>query len=202
MKHKIICIGRESGSGGKIIGQKVAERLGISFYDSNLLEMAKEYGGITSDSLDKSDEKATNQFYYKLLYEGNENVVQERPATEMLHQLQSDVIRQLAEKEDCVIVGRCADFILKQDENVNAVSIFITSPIDTRIEHNMQINNMTNSQAKAFTKKTDNQRKNYYNYFSKRKWGAKDNYDITLNSGALGEVGTVDAICKIYEHFM
>ena len=82
MRHKIICIDRMCGSGGKEIGRLVSKKLGIGFHDSNLLELAKEHGGITSSSLDDSDEKATNPFYYKLIYEGNENVKQEQPATD------------------------------------------------------------------------------------------------------------------------
>ena len=201
MRHTVICIGRESGSGGKVIGQEVAKRLGIEFYDSNLLEMAKEYGGITSDSLDKSDEKATNQFYYKLLYEGNENVVQERPATEMLYQLQSDVIKKIARTHDCVIVGRCADYVLK-DEAVNKISIFITAPAEARADRIMKTENLSNMQAKSFIKKTDTRRKNYYNYFSKQKWGGKDNYDMTINSHSLGIEGTTDLICQIYKNYL
>ena len=103
MAHRIICISRACGSGGKVIGQKVASKLGIGFYDSNLLDMAKEHGGISSTSLDKADEKATNPFYFKPLYEGNENVEKERPATETLFQLQSAVIRQIASEEDCAV---------------------------------------------------------------------------------------------------
>lgn len=201
MRHTVICIGRESGSGGKVIGQEVAKRLGIEFYDSNLLEMAKEYGGITSDSLDKSDEKATNPFYYKLLYEGNENVVQERPATEMLYQLQSDVIKKIARTHDCVIVGRCADYVLK-DEDVNKISIFITAPAEARADRIMKTENLSNMQAKSFIKKTDTRRKNYYNYFSKQKWGGKDNYDMTINSHSLGIEGTTDLICQIYKNYL
>ena len=201
MRHTVICIGRESGSGGKVIGQEVAKRLGIEFYDSNLLEMAKEYGGITSDALDKSDEKATNQFYYKLLYEGYENVVQERPATEMLYQLQSDVIKKIARTHDCVIVGRCADYVLK-DEDVNKISIFITAPAEARADRIMKTENLSNMQAKSFIKKTDTRRKNYYNYFSKQKWGGKDNYDMTINSHSLGIEGTTDLICQIYKNYL
>lgn len=201
MRHKVICIGRESGSGGRVIGEKVAEQLGISFYDNNLLDMAKEYGGITSKSLDKSDEKATNQFYYKLLYEGNENVVPERPATEMLYQLQSDVIKQIAEKEDCVIVGRCADFVLK-DQDVDEISIFIDAPVESRVSRIMEVEHLNNMQAKSFVKKTDTRRKNYYNYFTKQKWGSKDNYNFTVNSGMLGLDGAVKAICALYHGFM
>lgn len=145
MRHKIICIDRMCGSGGKEIGRLVSKKLGIGFHDSNLLELAKEHGGITSSSLDDSDEKATNPFYYKLIYEGNENVKQEQPATEMLFHLQSAVIQQIAKEEDSVIVGRCADFILK-DDDVDIISVFITAPLADRIAREMDVDDMNETQ--------------------------------------------------------
>lgn len=201
MRHKIISISRESGSGGKVIGEKVAQLLGISFYDSNLLELAKEYGGITSDSLDKSDEKATNRFYYKLLYEGNENVIPERPATEMLFQLQSDVLKQIAAKEDFVIVGRCGDFVLR-DEDVDILKVFITAPFEERVKRIMDTNHVNKGKARAFVRKTDKQRKSYYNFFTKRKWGNIDNYDVMLNSHKLGLDEAAKIISVLYKEVM
>lgn len=200
MKHKIICIGRSSGSGGSVIAHKVSERLGIGYYDKNLLDLAKEHGGITSKSLDKSDEKATNPFYYKLLYEGNENVISERPATEMLQQLQGDVLKKLSETEDFIVVGRCADFVLK---NVDAdiLSIFITAPMDFRVSHIMKVKGMSKSQAQSFINKTDKQRSSYYSFFTKGAWGKKDTYDMTINSAHLGIDGTTDLICSLYENY-
>ena len=173
MRHKIICIDRMCGSGGKEIGRLVSKKLGIGFHDSNLLELAKEHGGITSSSLDDSDEKATNPFYYKLIYEGNENVKQEQPATEMLFHLQSAVIQQIAKEEDSVIVGRCADFILK-DDDVDILSVFITAPLADRITREMDVDDMNETQAKKFIRKMDMRRKNYYNYFTKGDWGNPD----------------------------
>lgn len=199
MAHRIICISRACGSGGKVIGQKVASKLGIGFYDSNLLDMAKEHGGISSTSLDKADEKATNPFYFKPLYEGNENVEKERPATETLFQLQSAVIRQIASDEDCVIVGRCADFVLEEHPDAQVLSVFVTSPMAHRIERLQEVQKASVPQAKAFIRKTDTQRKNYYNYFTKREWGHSHTYDILLNSHRLGLDGTADLLCTIYK---
>lgn len=200
MKHKVICIGRSSGSGGSVIAHKVAERLNIGYYDKNLLDLAKEHGGITSKSLDNSDEKATNPFYYKLLYEGNENVISERPATEMLQQLQGDVLKNLAKSEDYVVVGRCADFVLK-DEDVDLLTIFVTAPMDFRISHIMEVRNLSKSQAQSFINKTDKKRSSYYSFFTKGNWGKKDTYDMTINSAHLGLDGTADLICSIYENY-
>ena len=127
--------------------------------------------------------------------------MQERPATEMLYQLQSDVIKKIARTHDCVIVGRCADYVLK-DEDVNKISIFITAPAEARADRIMKTENLSNMQAKSFIKKTDTRRKNYYNYFSKQKWGGKDNYDMTINSHSLGIEGTTDLICQIYKNYL
>ena len=201
MRHKIICIDRMCGSGGKEIGRLVSKKLGIGFHDSNLLELAKEHVGITSSSLDDSDEKATNPFYYKLIYEGNENVKQEQPATEMLFHLQSAVIQQIAKEEDSVIVGRCADFILK-DDDVDILSVFITAPLADRITREMDVDDMNETQAKKFIRKMDMRRKNYYNYFTKGDWGKKNTYDLILNSSKLGVEGTVDILCSLYRNFM
>ena len=201
MRHKIICIDRMCGSGGKEIGRLVSKKLGIGFHDSNLLELAKEHGGITSSSLDDSDEKATNPFYYKLIYEGNENVKQEQPATEMLFHLQSAVIQQIAKEEDSVIVVRCADFILK-DDDVDIISVFITAPLADRIAREMDVDDMNETQAKKFIRKMDMRRKSYYNYFTKGDWGKKNTYDLILNSSKLGVEGTVDILCSLYRNFM
>lgn len=199
MSHFVICIDRACGSGGKVIGHLTAEKLGIGFYDSNLLDLAKEHGGITSNSLDHSDERATNPFFYKLLYEGNENVEPERPATEMLFQLQSAVIKQVTTQEDCVIVGRCADFVLKDIEDVQTLNVFISSPMNHRIEREMEVDNLSRTQAKAFIRKTDKRRSSYYNCFAKGEWGKKNTYDLILNSDSLGIEGTADILCALYK---
>mgnify|MGYP000780665546 FL=1 len=105
MAHKVICINRRCGSGGHIIGEMVANQLGIKYYDKNLLTLALEYGGLTeSKEYQNADEKATNSAFYRLLYEGNEKVEKGKPATDTLFQLQRDLMREIVQKEDCVIV--------------------------------------------------------------------------------------------------
>ena len=198
MRHTVICIGRESGSGGKVIGQEVAKRLGIEFYDSNLLEMAKEYGGITSDSLDKSDEKATNQFYYKLLYEGNENVVQERPATEMLYQLQSDVIKKIARTHDCVIVGRCADYVLREIAGVT--NVFIYADQEDRLRRAVESYGENPDDVREIVATYDKARQNYYNYHTGQKWGEFKNYNLAINSSYITEEEAANLIADYVQH--
>lgn len=197
MKHKILCIDRACGSGGKRIGQLVAERLGINIYGSNLLELAKEHGEIESDVLDQADEKKPNIFTYKLIYEGNENVIHERPAEDMLFQLQSDVINKIAQKEDCVIVGRCADVTLKGHPDVELLSVFITAPHEARVIREMDCDHLSRNQARKSIRTTDESRRRYYYYNTHKEWGAKDNYDLVLNSDALGLDRTVDILCDL-----
>ena len=119
----------------------------------------------------------------------------------MISFITRSVIKKIARTHDCVIVGRCADYVLK-DEDVNKISIFITAPAEARADRIMKTENLSNMQAKSFIKKTDTRRKNYYNYFSKQKWGGKDNYDMTINSHSLGIEGTTDLICQIYKNYL
>lgn len=199
MAHKIICIERECGSGGHIIGELVAKELGISYYDKNLLELAGQYGDISLETLKHADEKATNPFYYKQLYEGNENVKKGHPANETLFHLQRDVLRKIAAKEDCVIVGRCADVIL-QKQDVSMVNVFIYSPLEMRIHREMANDHLSRKQALALIRRVDKKRMNYYRYFTKREWGNPHNYDLTLNSGALGLEKCVSILCDYYRN--
>jgi cytidylate kinase len=201
VKHKVICINRKRGSGGHVIGKMVAKQLGINFYDNNLVELAKSYGDITSDSLDKADEMPTNPFHYKLLYEGNEKVIKERPAEEILFQLQKDVINEIAKREDCVFVGRCSDVVL-ENKDVNSLSVFITAPLEFRIQNTMEVENLNKKQALAFIKKIDKQRSNYYHQFVKREWDLPINYDIVINSANFGLEGSAKLICDLYRYTM
>jgi cytidylate kinase len=201
MKHNVICIERKRGSGGHIIGELVAKELGLNFYDNNLVDLAKSYGDITSDILDKADEMRTNPFHYKLHYEGNEKVIKERPAEEILFQLQNDVIREIAEREDCVFVGRCSDVVL-EDKAVNSLSVFVTAPLEFRVQHTMEEEKLNRKQALALVKKIDKQRSDYYHHFAKREWDLAINYDIVINSAHFGIKGTAKLICDIYKNGM
>lgn len=201
MAHKVICINRLCGSGGHIIGEKVAERLGIGYYDRNLLDMALEYGGISSKSFHNADEKATNPMFYRLHYEGNEKVDKGKPANETVFQLQRDLMREITEQEDCVLIGRCADYILNRS-HVNMVSVFVTAPFDFRVMHMMASDDLTRRMAVVQTKKIDKRREDYYRYFTKQEWKNPDNYELMLNSAALGFDKSVDLLCDYYEHIL
>lgn len=202
MAHKVICINRRCGSGGHIIGEMVANELGIRYYDKNLITMALEYGGLEhSKTFQNADEKATNSAYYRLQYEGNDKVEKGRPATETLFQLQRDLMREIAQKEDCVIVGRCADYIL-QSENVSLLSVFVTASFEYRVQHMMETDHLNKRQAIVQTKKIDKRRENYYYHFTKREWKDAKHYDILLNSQNLGFDKCTKILCDCYHNIL
>jgi cytidylate kinase len=198
MAHKIICINRRCGSGGHIIGEMVANQLGIKYYDKNLLTLALEYGGLDgSKNYEKVDEKATSTAFYRLQYEGNEKVEKGRPANETLFQLQRDLMREIAQKEDCVIIGRCGDYILER-EDVDLFSVFVTASLEHRIRHIMEQDHLSQRQAAIQTRKIDKRRENYYYHFTKREWKDAKHYDILLNSQRMGYDKCTRLICDYY----
>lgn len=188
----VITIGREFGSGGREIGQKVAKALGISFYDKNLIEIAAEKSGINTELLYQADEKATNPFFSSYLPTGSEyGTVNDR-----LFWTQSAIIRELAEKESCVIVGRCADYVLEEFEN--CMHLYITAPMNKRIERIRERYLIDDdSIARKEIARNDKIRRSYYQYYTDRKWGAVDGQTFTIDSSFLGVDGTVDLIVDI-----
>ena len=200
MKHKVICINRKCGSEGHIIGEMVADKLGISYYDRNLIDLALEYGGLTEfkEKFIQADERATNKAYYQLQYQGNEKVKKGYPHTETLYQLQRDLIREIVQKEDCVLVGRCANYILKDCEDVDMLSVFITAPEEYRIQNIMQSDNLTKAKAKLRIRQVDQRRKAYYNYFTKTDWNHLSSYGMFLNSEVLCKEKCRDILCELY----
>lgn len=202
MAHKVICINRRCGSGGHIIGEMVAKELGIKYYDHNLLDLALEYGGIDfSKQYSDADEKATNSAFYRLQYEGNDKVDKGKPANETVFQLQRDLMQEITSKEDCVIIGRCGDFILDRDK-VDVLSVFITAPFEDRVAHIMEQDALSKRQAIVQTKKIDKRREDYYHYFTKRDWKDAKHYEMILNSKALGYDKCTKILCNYYKNIL
>ena len=180
----------------------VAKELGIKYYDKNLLELALEYGGLDqTKAFENADEKATNSAFYRLQYNGNDKVEKGKPATETLFQLQKDLMREITSKEDCVIIGRCGDYVLDPDE-VNFISVFVTAPFDDRVAHIMDNNHLNKRQAIVLTKKIDKRREDYYDFFTKRDWKDAKNYDFVLNSSALGYEKAAKLLINFYKDIM
>lgn len=198
-KNIIITIGRQYGSGGRIIGQKLAKDLNIPCYDKELLTIAAKESGFSEEIFKTMDEKPTGSFLYSLVtgtyansYTGNH-----LPLNHKLFLAQFDTIRSIADKGSCVIIGRCADYALA-DYNVNCVNVFIHADLQHRVERAINEYGISPEKAEEIVQKTDKQRASYYNFYSDKKWGAVDHYDITLDSGKLGIDNTVEMI----KHFI
>lgn len=197
----VITIGRQLGSGGREIGQKLAAILGISFYDKELIRIASQKSGLKEEFFEKADEK-------KRLILFNGLFGMRSPQTEEIYsgyylsnetffKIQSDVIRSLAEKESCLFVGRCADYILK--DHPRLLSIFLIADINDRIKRVMEIHQLSEKKARNLIEKTDKQRSIYYNFFSDKVWGVAESYHLCINTSVLGIDETVSFIHKFAE---
>ena len=193
MKNRVITISREFGSGGRTIGKKVAEKLGIPCYDAEIIqEMAKETG-FAPDYVKVAGEYAPGSF----LSSAFSNRMFGPTNEDLLWKLQYRIIRELAEKEPCVIVGRCADYILKDYENV--VNIFIRANLDFRIKRSIQVDQLDESKAGEIVSKKDKSRGNYYRYHAGERWDNLMNYDLVLRSDLVGIDKAVECIKNYVE---
>lgn len=178
----IICLGREFGSGGHEVGKLLAEKFSISLYDQELVTAAMERcGDIDPSEMEKADEKKAKPWLYGVLYGSNEAELRGLSASEITFELQCRVILEMAQKGDCVFVGRCADYILAR-AGVPHVSVFVTAPFSERVARKMKLLHIDEKGAAALVRKTDKQRKNYYNYYTGGNWGKTSNYDFCINS--------------------
>ncbi len=197
--NTVITIGRQYGSGGREIGKKISEILKIGYYDDELISLAAKNSGMSSDALSDADEKATNSLLYTLamggsLFGGNAALAYEMPINDKLYIAQSDIIKDLASRESCVIIGRCADYVLKEIPDV--INVFIYADIETRAARVATRRNITEAKAKDIIIKTDKQRANYYNYYTSRKWGRIENYDLCIDSGKTGTQKAAEIIAE------
>lgn len=186
MKKTVITISREYGSGGRDIGKLVAEKLGIKYYDGELLSLVAKESGYTEDFIRQNDQKRTQSLLYHL-YIGSQIL----PASDMIFIAQSRVIKDLYNKESCVIVGRCADYVLRECENV--INVFIHAPLEKRAERVRDVYQEKAENYKAYVQKKDKSRVAYYNYFADDQWGKAQTYDISVSS-EIGIEKTADII--------
>ncbi len=187
-KNYIITIGRQFGSGGREIGEALAKKLGIPYYDKELISMAAKESGMDSEVFDHVDERATNSLLYSLsmgLYSFGNNFTNssELPVNDRLYILQHQIIKKLADEGPCVIVGRCADYVLKDREN--CVNIFIHANMEYRKLRAIEIHDVKKNKAEQIINKTDKIRANYYGFYSGQKWGFAQNYDLCIDSSKL-----------------
>jgi len=204
-KPLAITIARQYGSGGREIGVRVAELLGIKSYDRELITMAAQKNGMNVDALHNIDERATSSLLYTLAMGssayGHHHAAMgfDMPVNDKLFVVQSEIIRELADTEDCVIVGRCGDYVLR--DNPNVISIFIYADVEHRINRIMESHNLSYNEAKDLVAKTDKRRINYYNFYTGRKWGKYDHYNASIDSHLLGIEGTAQIIADMARNF-
>ena len=193
--RSIITISREFGSGGREIGKKLSEKLGVPFYDKELLEMASKESGIARELFVKNDESYTNSFLYSLVM-GNYPVSPdgrlnpELPLNHKIFLAQFETIKKLAEKGPCVIVGRCADYVLKEEPNV--IDFFVSGNMYDKKKRILERYDIEKPKVEDFIRKTDKRRASYYNYYTDMKWGDARNFDLCINSSKSGIDGAVE----------
>lgn len=203
MANKIYTIGREFGSGGREVGEKLAAKLGIKLYDKELLQQAAKDSGFCEEIFENHDEKPTNSFLYSLVMDTysvsgySAAPFLDMPLNHKVFLAQFETIKKIAEKESCVIVGRCADYALS--DNPDCINIFIHADLDVRIKNVSRNLNITENKARDIINKTDKQRASYYNYYTSKKWGDSKSYNLSLDAGKLGTDNCVEMVLKFRE---
>ena len=191
MKHIIINIGRQLGSGGHDIGRMLALDFQAKYYDRELLNLAAKESGLSEKIFEQNDEK--KGFFRGLLNLGSPHVssgsvYKSGVSQESLFQFQSEAIKKAANEGSCVFVGRCADYVLRNLPNT--VSVFVTAAMDYRVQQIMNKRHLDEDAARKFIEQGESERSTYYNYYSGKKWGAAESYDLCIDSSVLGLVET------------
>ena len=198
--NEIYTIGREFGSYGKQVGEKLAERLGNAIYDKELLQKAAKESGFCEEIFENHDERPTNSFLYSLVMDtysaGSYSAApfMDMPLNHKVFLAQFDAIKKIAENESCVIVGRCADYALA--DNPKCLNIFIRAEMDDRAKRISKRLDITEAKAKDMCIKQDKQRASYYNYYTSKKWGDARSYDLCLNTSKISVDDCVDVILE------
>ena len=200
----VITIGRQFGSGGREIGEKLAKAYDIGYYDRELLARAAQESGFCEEILMNHDERPTNSFLYNLVIDTysfgyNSSSFVDMPISQKVFLAQFDTIKKIADEGPCVIVGRCADYALENRDNF--INLFIYADEDFKVNRIMNLYNLEAGKARDMIVKKDKQRQSYYNYYTNRKWGRADSYDLCINSSVLGIDGSVKLIKQFVEDF-
>lgn len=196
MDNYVITIGREIGSGGKAIGEIIAKSLGIPIYDSRLIQMAAEESGFNPDLFKNADEKTERSTASSIVrnitspFAALGNFYKNSVSNESLFEVQSEIIQEKASTENCIIVGRCADYILRKHPRL--LKVFIRADYDDRVKFVCERFDLTPAKARKLIDKTDNQRSEYHDFYSETNWGDSRAYDICVNSSRIGLEGTAE----------
>ena len=188
MDEKIIInVGRQIGSGGRVIAKMLASEFGCKFYDKELLNLAAKESGFSEKFFEQNDEQTgffRSRFNIHVPLLGESNFYKNSFSDESLYKFQSDAIRKAADEGSCVFVGRTADYVLRDHKNV--VNIFITATMDYRIKQVCKRQGCTRAEARKLITKGENERASYYNYYTGKRWGHSESYDLCIDSGHLG----------------
>lgn len=198
----IVTIGRQFGSGGLEVGKKLAKKLNIDFYDKELISIAAKESGFTESIFEKADEAPSNSFLYSIVmgsYPMNSLFFQNNDllTNDKLFNIQSSVIRKISKNKSCVIVGRCSDYILRDEKNI--VRVFLRADMEMRKERVKNEYNIKESNTENIIEKKDKKRASYYNYYTGSEWSSLENYDIVLNTSKIGIDNTIEVIADYVE---
>ena len=197
MSNLVVTIGRQFGSGGRAIGKALAEKLGVGFYDRDLIRLAAKESGIDEELFKNADEQPSNSFLYSAVIGDHVSLnsflgYNDCITNDKLFIFTSETIKKLAKEQSCVIVGRCADYILREYEN--CVNVFIYADDEIRIKNVMEAQSLSRDHARSLIRKTDKRRASYYSYYSDKTWGDVNSYDLCVNSGKLPVEKAVELI--------
>lgn len=195
MSHRIITINRMYGSGGRLLGKALANKLGIHFYDHELIRLASEENDIPYEELLKVDERKASQWRLPI----NEQMQMQPqyhfyPMNDVLFETESKIIERLGKTEDCIIVGRCANYILGDD----CLSLFVYAPYEYRVKAVMERLGREEKSARTLVKKMDKTRKSYYEFFTDQKWNNLDNYQMCIDTSRFSQDFLVNMLADIY----
>ena len=195
MAHRIITINRMYGSGGRLLGKALAEKLGIGFYDKELIRLASEKNQIPYKELEKVDEKKASQWRLPVKEQMQmEPQYHFHPMNDVLFETQSQVIQELAQKEDCIVVGRCANYVLGD----KCFSLFVYAPFEYRVQSIMERLGREEKSARALVKKMDKTRRSYYEFFTDEKWKDLSNYQMCIDTSRFDQEFLLKLLADVY----
>ena len=182
MAKRIITISREFGSGGRFIGEEVAKKLGIAYYDNNIIGQIAEKSGLSPEYIQENAELSPKKGLFAYAFSGRD--ITGKSVEDMVYEAQRNIILELAEKEPCVIIGRNADYILKDRDDV--LNVFIHGDMPEKIKRITGLHNVEEKEAVKMMTDTDKRRRTNYNFYTDQNWGKASNYTLCLNSSQLG----------------
>ena len=199
----IISVGRQLGSGGRTIAKMLADEFGCKFYDREVLSLAAKESGFSPEFFEKNDERKgflDQIFHMHVPFISDSSFYDNGLSQENLFRIQSDAIRKAADESSCVFVGRCADYVLR--DNPNMVTVFITADLADRIINVCKRRNCSAEEARKLIEDKESTRSSYYNYYSGKTWGASASYDLCVNASRLGAEGTKEFIAEFIKRRM